>query len=425
MRPHHIPSLTPPSDGSLPQKTLESQASLIATGWLITNIALSIADLPLRFLLKDQLGLNAVRISMFFLIGNFTNYIKPVAGVLTDALPFMGTRRRNYILLGVGSGAFFWLALGLVHRSYADLLIVYTLFYVTVVITSTSLGGRMIEIGREYGAYGRLTAQRIGTFRVASVAGGLMGGWLAGNAFGITIGIASCPHILLFALYFRHMTEPKGSKISREPVAESLRIVRLLISSRVTLAAGGMIFLIAASPGFGTALLFYQTNTLHFTKVFVGGLSSINAAFGLLGAWINYVLCRRRPVKVLLVGSVIAHAIGTLSFLHYTAALPAVIITAIAGISGTLAILPVYDLAARGTPAGAEAIGYAVMMSVWNATNALSDWTGSTLFDRLHFTFRHLVWVNAATTALVLFVIPLLPAVLLHAKDNDVHTGSS
>src|SRR5258708_34581555 len=58
----------------------------------------------------------------------------------------------------------------------------------------------------------------------------------------------------------------------------------------------------------------------------------------------------------------------------------AIAITALEGMTGTLAILPVYDLAARGTPRGSEALGYSVMMSVWNLTNSLSDWVGSTLF---------------------------------------------
>ena len=87
------------------------------------------------------------------------------------------------------------------------------------------------------------------------------------------------------------------------------------------------------------------------------------------------------------------------------------------GVTQTLAVLPVYDLAARGTPKGSEALGYSVMMSVWNLTNSLSDWTGSFLFTRFGLTFAHLVWLNAGTTALVLLVVPFLPPTLLEQKD--------
>ena len=56
---------------------------LIGAGWLGTNLGYSIADLPLRFLLKDQLHLQATGVAAFFAIAHFTNYIKPLAGILT------------------------------------------------------------------------------------------------------------------------------------------------------------------------------------------------------------------------------------------------------------------------------------------------------------------------------------------------------
>lgn len=401
------------------QQGLKDLARLLATGWLLTNIALSIADLPLRYLLKDHLGLTAARVSLFFAIGNFTNYIKPVAGLFTDAVPFMGTRRRHYLLLGVGGGGLFWLLLGIVPQTYLSLLITYTLFYVTVVLTSTSLGGRMVEVGREYLAAGRLTAQRIGTFRLAAVTGGVVGGWLATKSFGITVTISATLHFLLFGMLYRQMKEVPTARASKTIVHDVVGLFRTLAGSRVLLSAAGMVILIAASPGFGTPLFFYQTNALHFSKTFVGFLASWNAGFGLIGAWIYFATCRRLPVQVLLYACVVVHALGTITFLYYHSHSSAILITALAGISGTMSILPVYDLAARATPRGAEAIGYAVMMSVWNFTNAFSDWTGSWLFDRWKLTFHSLVWLNSGTTALVILVIPLLPAALLRARDGD------
>jgi hypothetical protein len=56
---------------------------------------------------------------------------------------------------------------------------------------------------------------------------------------------------------------------------------------------------------------------------------------------------------------------------------------------------------------------------LWNLTNSLSDWTGSTLFARFGLTFHHLVWLNSGTTALVLLAIPFLPSALLHRRDGE------
>ena len=121
----------------------------------------------------------------------------------------------------------------------------------------------------------------------------------------------------------------------------------------------------------------------------------------------------------MLILSIIIHALGTLFYLLYRSPSTAIAITALEGVTQTLAVLPVYDLAARGTPKGSEALGYSVMMSVWNLTNSLSDWIGSSLFTHFGLTFSHLVWLNAGTTALVLLVVPFLPRTLLEQKDEQ------
>src|SRR6266446_3071863 len=41
-------------------------ALLLGAGWLGTNLAYSIADLPLKFLLMERLGLTAAAVSAFF-----------------------------------------------------------------------------------------------------------------------------------------------------------------------------------------------------------------------------------------------------------------------------------------------------------------------------------------------------------------------
>src|SRR5688500_9996474 len=76
-------------------------ARLVGMGWLFTILGYGIADLPLRFLLKDDLRMGPEAVALFLAIGHFTNYIKPLAGVLTDAVPIFGTRRRHYLLLSL------------------------------------------------------------------------------------------------------------------------------------------------------------------------------------------------------------------------------------------------------------------------------------------------------------------------------------
>jgi hypothetical protein len=86
---------------------------------------------------------------------------------------------------------------------------------------------------------------------------------------------------------------------------------------------------------------------------------------------------------------------------------------------GSVAILPIYDLAARATPRGSESFGYALLMSVQTLTTlAISDPLGATLYGHFHVTFPSLVWINAASTAAVLLFVPFLPRALLAPHDR-------
>ena len=96
----------------------------------------------------------------------------------------------------------------------------------------------------------------------------------------------------------------------------------------------------------------------------------------------------------------------------------AIVVESENGLIATFVTLALMDLAARATPSGSEALGFALMMSVLNVAQSLSDVFGSWLMDQHHVSFLKLVWLNAGTTALVLFVIPLLPSTLIERRDT-------
>jgi MFS family permease len=409
---------TSTTDRSTPVPGFQKMALLLALGWSLTNIAYAIYDLPLKFVLKDELHLNAQQISAFFALGVITNYFKPLAGILVDSIPLFGTRRRWYLLISLFLCGVGWLILGVVPRRYNIMLVTFAITYAMVMVISTTLGGVMVETAQRFRAAGRLTAQRIAMFRVGSLAGGPLGGLLSTLPLLVTMACSATLHFVLIPIVWLNLREPGTAKVNRQVWVDAILQLRALVKSRVVLAAAGMICLIAASPGFGTPMLFYQTNTLKFTKPFLGSLVLISAVFGLLAAMFYHRMCRQLSMKRMLIVSILIHALGTLFYLLYHDRMTAVLITALEGVTVTLAVLPVYDLAARGTPKGSEALGYSVMMSVWNLTNSLSDWTGSFLFTQFGLTFSHLVWLNAGTTALVLLAVPFLPRKLLEQRDD-------
>lgn len=413
--PESPPVITEEGD----KRGFQRWAILLMLGWAGTNIGLAVGELPLKFYLKDHLSLKPEAVAAFFALGQFTNYIKPVAGILVDAIPLFGTRRRWYLLLSLLATSLFWILICYVPQTYGSMLRTYTILYMTVMVTSTTLGGVMVEIGQRYRAAGRLTAQRIAMFRVGTLIGGPIGGRLAEGPFPIAAFLASLLHFLLVPLFFFNLKEKKEAQVDRRIIEGAKLQLGTLAHSNTLLLAAFLVFLLAASPGFGTPLLFHQTDNLHFSKPFIGNLSFISAATGILGTILYFAVCRRLTLKALLAWSIVLHAIGTITYLGYHSREAAILITALNGLTVTLATLPIYDLAARATPRGSEAMGYAVMMSVWNLTNALSDWTGSLLFSSIQRNFALLVWINTGTTALILFVLPFLPLSIINKREGE------
>lgn len=414
-----------PGDGAADESDFRRRSAIIAAGWLATNLGLQIATLPLRFVLKDEVHLSAAMLSSFFAIGHASNYVKPLAGVMTDSIPLCGTRRRHYLLFSLLSTGAFWILLSLVPRTYAWMLPVYAVMYIGVVFTSSTLGGVMVEAGSHFRAAGRLTAQRIGMFKLAEIMGGPIGGYLATFPFVVPACLGAALHLGLIPFLMRYLPSEPTARLDRGVWQEVARQGRVLLHSRTLLGAAGMIFLLAAAPGLNTPLFFYQTNTLGFSKQFVGFLSLIGAAAGIVTAALYYPACRRFNLRTLVAVSIVLHTLGALCYLGYKSENSAMVIAAIWGATHTMAMLPVYDIALRATPRGSEAIGYALMMSMWNLTNAFADVTGSFIFDFLGRDLTPLIWIDAMTTLVVIVAVPFMPRALSSREDAAVQeTGA-
>jgi hypothetical protein len=139
----------------------------------------------------------------------------------------------------------------------------------------------------------------------------------------------------------------------------------------------------------------------------------------ILGALAYGVICRRVPLRLALPAGIALGAASVLAFLAYDSRGAAVWIHFLSAIFGTLAAMPLYDVAARAVPRGSESVGYAFVMGMQTlAMYAVSDVVGSYLYGRLHLTFKQLVWVDAGATLAVLLFVPLLPRALLTGRDE-------
>jgi Na+/melibiose symporter-like transporter len=394
-------------------------ATLVGMGWLGTGLALGVSGLPFTFLLRDSLHLSPDVLAGFMAVANIPIYIKPVAGILSDAVPLFGTRRRHYLVLSLLLAGLFWVLLALVPRTFQTLLYTYLALNLFLVMTSTVLGGLMVEVGKRDGATGRLSAQRHGINQMVGLVAGPLSGFLATQAFIFTGLIAGVLNLALAPLFWLSLREPRGAKVNTDALRDVGLQIKTLFRSRMLWCAAGLVILVVAAPGFNIPLLYYQTDVLNFDRQFIGSLGVVKGLCGMVAAYLYMVFCRRMNLRSILAVSILIHSLLTLLYMFYRDQNSAIILTGIESMTMVFALLPLYDLAARATPSGSEALGYSLMMSVWNFTQSMSDLGGSWLYSHWGMSFNQLIWVNSGTTALVLLAVPFLPRMLVDRRDGD------
>jgi len=189
-------------------------------------------------------------------------------------------------------------------------------------------------------------------------------------------------------------------------------------------AAAGLAALFYIAPGLNTALFYLQQNTLHLGTQEQGYLVFLNAGGGMAAAVLyGFFAARRLSLRSLLCGCLFFSAVVTLGYLFYHSYVQAQLIEAINGAGTTLGEIAVMHLAVRATPAGSEALGFAILMAVRNFFMWGSDWLGSALIEVLHIHFSTLVYINAATTLLAVPLAVALPRVLLTARDSPIEAA--
>jgi len=465
---------------------LREYTILVGVGAFVTTFAQSrvLGQFPTTFLLKEQLHLGKEQVALFFFWVTFPWNLKPLVGILTDAFPIFGTRRRHYMLIGAAGAAVCWASVILFTHAYGLLLSSTLAYNIAIVLASTVMGGLMVEAGHAFGASGRITAVRQFTMNMSYIGGPLLGGYLAERAYGWTVGVAAASCLGLAACAYAILRErPAPPRIERaRAVAQRIRPPRvmtvalvgaivlgvalypfpdfaniayslfalvfmfgtiiaiavmrttnpvianaqmqlgqILYSGTLWLAAG-MTFLVWTVPGFNTALIYQQSDVLHLDKTFIGFLGAVEGVFGVAMALVYPFLCRRWPLRRLIVVAVGVNASATLLYLRYTPT-TAPFIHALVGTSGGACLafmeLSLMDLAVRSTPRGCEALGFALMMSVRNFAIALNDVLGSQLMDRYHVSFTSLILTNALTTMAVLVCAPLLPGAIVDRREGE------
>ncbi|HWF12758.1 MAG TPA: MFS transporter [Candidatus Acidoferrales bacterium] len=389
----------------------------------ITAVSLSqqnaIGLIPLKNLLKNELNENRAATAGFFFWLGLAWYFKPFFGIFTDAFPFLGTRRKSYIVTGAILSVASFIALIYTPHRYADLLAMCIAINVFMVITSTAVGGFMTEKAQSFKASGRFASVFQIAYQTATVVGGPLGGILAATAFGWT-GAASAAIMFLpipAAIFF--LKEKRINIDAERLLGNAGRQLTRIVKAKTMWAAAGFSFLFYFAPGIQTALFYRQQNELHMSTKQQGLMLFLNGIFAILTAiFYGSYAAKRWNLRKLLLWCIVAGAVSQMGYVFYNSMDQAYIIEIIWGLGWASADMALTDLYMRATPAGSEALGFSLMISVRNLSLFGADWLGAKAMDTYHFHFSTMAIANGLISLIAVPFVFLLPGFIVDQRDS-------
>ena len=407
------------------QKVFQLSAVFALIYFFSPNGLSSLPGLTISFLLKDVLKMTAEQAAYFGAITIVGWAIKPLWGVLSDAFPIFGLRRKSYLLITTLGAALVWSVLGFLNNySVGQLLILFSLSSVFYSFMDVLCDALMVETGQPYKLTGRFQSVQWTAVYIASIITGIAGGYVVEHFAPQAVFMlnAAFPLIILCAvlLWIREKkitTPPQSSPLKRgEEMETRLAVVKKKFKEKQTWLLSFFIFFVAFSPSFGAPFFYYSVDTLKFTPLFLGVVGSIAAAASAAGALLfgkfSARFLTRKIIKVSLIFFTVATLFDLLYFLpfvreHLTLARYLYGVTgAVNGLMGAFIFLTILNSAALAVPKGAEGTTFATLTAFWNIGVMGASALGGYLFSLIG--LPPLIIVSAVFTALALALLPRL-----------------
>jgi MFS family permease len=370
------------------------------------DLSAGLANLPVQYLLKERLGLSAAESGVFWAVVGFGWTMKPLYGFVSDLFPLVGYHRKSYLVIMAALGAAGWLTLAGTPSNYAVVLTVCALCAATLAFCDVMTDALMVETGRPLGLTGSFQAIQWAAMSLALVLAQFGGGHLATHAAPRTVFLIAAAFPLLTLLATVGLVREPRVRADHKRRRDTLVALREAVRSRTLWIVVGFLALWNFSPSLGTPLLYYQTDVLGFSKVFIGTLGALSNVGGILGALWFFVNSRAVSLSRLLYVSVALGVVSTLCFVGLIGPKSAVVLFVLSGTLTQITHLAVLDLAARSCPTRAEGTVFALLMSTLNISKSGGNILGGWLYD--HTGLVPLIVAGAAFTALCACLVPLL-----------------
>ncbi|HXB81698.1 MAG TPA: MFS transporter [Bradyrhizobium sp.] len=385
-------------------------------------------DIPISFFLKNRLHLEAHQVAHFRLIAAIPLYLSFAFGFIRDMWNPLGLRDRGFMLVFGGLCALLYLGFAFLPMTYASLLVAVIVLTTSFLFVASAQNGLASTIGQQHAMTGQISAAWNVFTSIPLVAALLAGGWLSGlledrNADSATrvlfvAGAVIMAAVSLFALWkpkdvFENVHAEHGSDV--HPLAD---IKRLFGEWRIY-PAMAIWLLWNFAPGSTTPLQYHLQNNLHATDAQWGQWNAIFAA-SFIPTFIVYgFLCRRFPLRTLLLWGTVIAVPQMVPLLFIDSVTGALVAAVPMGLMGGLATGAYMDLIIRSCPRGLQGTTLMMSSSLYFVISRFGDLLGTTLYDR-YGGFTVCVIAITFVYALILPTLWLVPKELIATTDGEV-----
>ena len=384
-------------------------------------------DIPISFFLKNRLHLTAHEVANFRVVAAIPLYLSFVFGFIRDMWNPLGMKDRGYMLLFGGITALLYLLFAFAPMSYATLLVAVIVLTASFLFVSSAQNGLTSVIGQQHAMTGQVSAAWNVFLSIPTFAALLIGGTLSGmleekspdQAVRILFlaGTAIMGAIALYALWraravFDNIRAENGSGGHR------MRDIKRLVRHWPIYPAMLIWVLWNFAPGSVTPLQYHLQNPLHATDGQWGQWNAIFAA-SFIPTFIVYgLLCRKYPLKTLLLWGTIFAVPQMVPLLFIHTVTQALIAAVPIGLMGGLATGAYLDLIIRSCPRGLQGTTLMMSYSLYYVVVRFGDVLGTNLYDR-YGSFTVCVVAITVVYALILPALLLVPGHLIATADGQ------
>ena len=311
--------------------------------------------------------------------------IKPAFGLLSDFVPLLGSRRRNYLLLANGMAAgkpAFARARSFISRT--------PMAYIRSAVADNSgyrLGRRHCRRadGREGASartHGRFQSIQWAAANAALLLAAIIGGYIAENQLqSLAFAVCATLWIFAFVVTWRFAGKDRDEHLNADSLSETA--LRCLVSCAIPLflAVCALLTLWSFNPVWGSVLYLHMTEGLGFSEQSFGNVTSAFFAGSLIGSIGYGIYCRSVRLSILLHLSILAAIFSNAIYWQLSTLTSAYFVSGIAGAAYMTGTLIQLDLTARIIPARAAATVFAAVMALTNFAASGSEAFGGWLFE--------------------------------------------